>query len=138
MKRVWTTDELVDHWTLGPADLSLLANKTGATRLGFALLLKYFQLDGRFPQHPRDVPLAAIVHVARQLDLPAEVYLQYRSEGRTIEYHRVQIREALGFHPATDHDRRRLIDWLQAEMLPQERSRSAHRRRVRPMPLLAP
>jgi hypothetical protein len=36
MKRVWTTDELVDHWTLGPADLSLLANKTGATRLGFA------------------------------------------------------------------------------------------------------
>ncbi len=45
MKRHWTMDELVDHWTLLPSDVALLANKTGATRLGFAVLLKYFQLD---------------------------------------------------------------------------------------------
>jgi hypothetical protein len=36
MKRLWAVDELVEHWTLLPDDLALLANKTGATRLGFA------------------------------------------------------------------------------------------------------
>ncbi len=33
-----------------------MGNKTGATRLGFALLLKYFELAARFPRHAGDVP----------------------------------------------------------------------------------
>jgi hypothetical protein len=37
MKRHWETDELVEHWTLLPRETELLTNKTGATRLGFAL-----------------------------------------------------------------------------------------------------
>jgi hypothetical protein len=37
MKRRWETEELVDHWTLLPAELDLLANKTGATRVGFVM-----------------------------------------------------------------------------------------------------
>jgi hypothetical protein len=28
MKRQWTRDELADHWTLGPKELELLANKS--------------------------------------------------------------------------------------------------------------
>ena len=46
MKRQWTRDELADHWTLAPKELELLANKTGATRLGFAVLLKAFVFEG--------------------------------------------------------------------------------------------
>jgi hypothetical protein len=42
MKRQWTADELAEHWTLRPSDLELLANRAPATRLGCALLLKYF------------------------------------------------------------------------------------------------
>jgi hypothetical protein len=45
MKQHWGTDELVEHWTLVPRETELLTNKTGATRLGFALLLKFFQLE---------------------------------------------------------------------------------------------
>jgi hypothetical protein len=74
MKRQWTADDLVEHWTLSPDDRALLANRAPTTRLGFALLLKHFQYEGRFPQHKRDVPTAAIVHVARQLGLPPERY----------------------------------------------------------------
>jgi len=37
MKRQWTHDELTEHWTLLPDELKLLANKTGATRLGFVM-----------------------------------------------------------------------------------------------------
>jgi hypothetical protein len=49
VKRRWAPDELVEHWTLAPDELRLLANKTGSTRLGFALLLKFFRYEGRFP-----------------------------------------------------------------------------------------
>jgi len=112
MKRHWTLDELVDHWTLLPTELALLANKTGATRLGFAVLLKYFQWEGRFPHHLRDVPAPVIGHLAKQVGVLPESYLQYRAEGRTIEYHRAQIREAFGFRTATDDDRLRLSTWL--------------------------
>ena len=48
MKRHWGTDELVEHWTLLPRETELLTNKTGATRLGFAVLLKFFQLEAYF------------------------------------------------------------------------------------------
>ncbi len=42
MTRQWTVDDLVEQWTLLPEEFALLANKTGHTRLGFALLLKSF------------------------------------------------------------------------------------------------
>src|SRR5579859_7535972 len=97
MKRQWTRDELADHWTLAPKELELLANKTGATRLGFAVLLKAFVLEGRFPRQKHDVPGVVIVHVANQVNVPADLYPSYEWSGRTIEYHRAQIREFLGF-----------------------------------------
>jgi hypothetical protein len=56
MQQHWTTDELIDHWTLLPAERELLANKTVATRLGFAIMLKAFALEGRFPGSLHDIP----------------------------------------------------------------------------------
>jgi hypothetical protein len=46
MKRAWTEQELAGQWLLFPQERPLLGNKSGATRLGFALLLKFFQLEG--------------------------------------------------------------------------------------------
>jgi hypothetical protein len=31
-------------------DWRLVGNKTGSTRLGFALLLKFFEIEARFPR----------------------------------------------------------------------------------------
>ncbi len=120
MKRQWTAGELAEHWTLAGGDGNLLANKTGATRLGFALLLKHFQYEGRFPPHKGDVPAAAIVHVAQQLDLPPELYAQYEWSGRTVAYHRGQIRQALGFRESTERDIDDLAAWLGRDVLPHE------------------
>ncbi len=120
MKRQWTVDELAEHWTLYPADEALLVNKAAATRLGCALLLKYFQIEGRFPPHKGDVPAAAIVHVAQQLDVPPELYAQYDGGGRTIEFHRAQIRQALGFREETVQDADDLATWLGQDVLPHE------------------
>jgi len=41
VKRDWTADELIELWTLLPSEKQWLANKTGPTRLGFAVLLKF-------------------------------------------------------------------------------------------------
>ena len=37
-------------WTLMEADQRLVGNKLGATRRGFALVLKFVELHGRFPE----------------------------------------------------------------------------------------
>lgn len=37
-------------------DLAQVGNKTGTTRLGFAVLLKIFQREGRFPAFKNEVP----------------------------------------------------------------------------------
>src|SRR5260370_42267264 len=55
MKRAWHPDELAQCWTLSPDELELLGNKTGVTRLRFAVLLEAFQFDGRFPDRRGDV-----------------------------------------------------------------------------------
>lgn len=120
MKRQWTRDELADHWNLAPREFELLANKTGATRLGFAVLLKAFMLEGRFPRQMHDVPGVVVGHLADQVKVPADLYLSYEWSGRTIKYHRVQIREYLGFREATVQDGHELIDWLVVHVLPNE------------------
>jgi len=43
MKRQWSPGELADCFSMRGEDHELLANKTGATRLGFAVLLIFFQ-----------------------------------------------------------------------------------------------
>ena len=112
MKRVWDTDDLIEHWTLTPEDLALLGAKTGHNRLGCALLLKYLHLEGRFPLHKHEVPPAVVTYVASQLGVPPELYLQYDWRGRSIEYHRAEIRDYLGFRTATLQDAHDLVAWL--------------------------
>jgi hypothetical protein len=67
MKRVWNTEELVEHWTLMPPELELPGNKSGATRLGFALLLKFFQHEACFPKDANEIPDTVISYVAKQV-----------------------------------------------------------------------
>src|SRR5215211_4892211 len=43
-------DELVERWTLLGGEQDLVAGKRGATRLRFALLLKFYSFRGRFPR----------------------------------------------------------------------------------------
>jgi hypothetical protein len=60
MERELSADQLAEHWTLEAANWQWLANKTGATRLGFAALLKFFESEGRFPRNREELPPSAI------------------------------------------------------------------------------
>ncbi|WP_413100394.1 hypothetical protein [Streptomyces sp. Inha503] len=43
-------DDLVEHWTLLKDEQGLVSGKRDATRLGFAVLLKFYTQYGRFPR----------------------------------------------------------------------------------------
>ena len=49
MRQHLTSQELEDHFTPLPEDAAMLGQKTGANRLGCAILLKCLQWEGRFP-----------------------------------------------------------------------------------------
>ena len=120
MKRHWETEELVEHWTRMPPEVELLANKTGATRLGFAVLLKFFQREMRFPQSATEVPSVVVDYLAKQAKVRPDQFQIYEWRGRTIEYHRAQIRALHGFRESSVEDARALSQWLQEHVLQQE------------------
>ncbi|MFF1783725.1 DUF4158 domain-containing protein [Streptomyces virginiae] len=108
MRREWSPEDVVACWTPVGSDWDLVANKSGPTRLGFVLMLKYFELEGRFPQFLEEFPPAAVDYVADVIKVPAEDLAKYDLSSRSAKGHRTQIREALGFRPATRADEERL------------------------------
>ena len=85
MKREWEPEELVEGWTLFDADWRLIGNKTGATRLGFALMLRFFELEARFPGYPAEIPAAAVGYIAVQVGVEPGLFAKYGFTGRTAE-----------------------------------------------------
>jgi hypothetical protein len=69
--RVLDEDELIGNWTLAGDELEQLAGRRGATKLGFALLLRFCAVHGRFPAGRSEIPDQAVAHVARLVDVPA-------------------------------------------------------------------
>ena len=120
MRREWSPEELIESWTLVGQDWTLVGNKTGATRLGFALLLKFFEIEARFPRAADDFPAAAVGYVAEQVNIAPAVFAAYSWSGRSITYHRSQIRDAFGFREFTRGDEDKLAGWLAEEVCPVE------------------
>ena len=112
MKRNWDIDELIEHFTFLPNELALLSNKSGATRLGFAALFKFFQYEAKFPKTMSEIPKEVLLYISKQLNLEALRMNEYDWEGRTIKYHRAQIREFFGFKEATTEDIQSVTEWL--------------------------
>jgi hypothetical protein len=132
MRHNWEPEDLVASWTLLDADRELVANKAGATRLGFALLLS--SSSARFPRD-RELPATAVAFMAEQVGVPAGDLAGYDWAGRSIKYHRAQVREAFCFRESTVADEQRWARWLQDEVYPvelsEDRVRDALLRRCR-------
>ncbi|MDN5918863.1 MAG: Tn3 family transposase, partial [Pseudonocardia sp.] len=121
MARPLDLDELVDQFTLGEDELELLRNKTGATRLGFGVVLKFLIWKGRFPRGRGEVPDNAVEHVARQVGVRASEIGFYDWSGRQAKRHRTEIRERLGFRECSVADAEQLTGWLIAQVTQGER-----------------
>nr|WP_275106954.1 DUF4158 domain-containing protein [Nocardia terpenica] len=76
------------------------------------MLLRFYTERGRFPRGRAEIPDEAIDYVARQVGVERTEIAFYDWSGRTIEYHRAQIRKALGFRECTVADADELTWWL--------------------------
>ncbi|WP_405866071.1 DUF4158 domain-containing protein [Streptomyces sp. NBC_00005] len=132
MRQEWSPEELLASWTLVDGDWKLVANKSGPTRLGFCLMLKFFEIEARFPEFIEEFPQSAVEYVSGLVKVPAAELTKYDLAG--AKRHRKQIHEALGFRPPT-------LAWLAAEVCPvelvEDRQREAllvecHTRKIEP------
>lgn len=120
MKRNWDTKELEDHFTILPSERHLvMVKKTNANRLGFAVLLKYFQQEARFPNQKQDVPSVVVQHLADQVNASIEDFFDGYSWGgkeRSYTDHRKMIRNLLGFRELKRKDKEQLQEWLKEQV----------------------
>lgn len=99
----------------------LIAGKRGSTRLGFALLLKFYVRRGRFPRGRSELPDEAVAFVGKQVGVPPGELGFYEWAGSTIGYHRSQIRAYLGFRECSVQDADPLTGWLAVHVCETER-----------------
>ncbi|MFD9240267.1 DUF4158 domain-containing protein, partial [[Kitasatospora] papulosa] len=116
MRQEWEPEDLIEVWTLLEEDQERLRNKSGANRLGFALLLKFFEVEARFPEDAGEIPVPAVSYVAQQVKVAAEEWSAYDWSGRAIKRHRMEIRGAFGFRECTEEDQAQLAEWLAVEL----------------------
>ena len=127
VKPNWDTEELIEHWTLLPQELELVENKVGGNKIGFALLLKHFQIFASFPNHRSSIPKVIISYIASQLNVPESAYSDYDFKGRSARVYRAEIRRLFNFRVATATDNDQMVDWLILEILPNEQKKDAIR-----------
>ncbi|MFD7088241.1 DUF4158 domain-containing protein [Streptomyces sp. NPDC059896] len=113
--------ELTENWMLLEDERKLVSGKRGPTRLGFAVLLKFHACYGRFPRGRSELPDRAVDFLARQVRVPTAELDAYDWTGRTIEYHRAQIRRHFGFRECTVADAEELTAYLAEHVAREER-----------------
>lgn len=100
-------------FNLSEDELALVeAKKTDKNRLGFAVLLKYFQLENHYPKHIKFVDPLMLHTLANQLNIVPSLIDHFDWEGRSIERFRREIREFTGYRAAVKNDIDNLKSWL--------------------------
>lgn len=112
MKRNWSSDELIEYFTLTPKAHEIIANKSGPTRIGFAIILIFFQMEARFPSSKAEIPEDVVHFIAKQLNLKESLFDRYKWDSRIFKYHKAQIRKFFGFSEASVKDAEDLTVWL--------------------------
>ena len=120
MKRLWTTEELVEQWSLDADDKKLLHHKEKERRLGLFAQLAFYRRYRRFPNHRSEFAPSVLVHLAEQIDVAVTTLDTYRWHDRTGRRHRAWILERLGVGPFDDEAREAFRTWLMTDALPRE------------------
>jgi uncharacterized protein DUF4158 len=92
MREEWSAAELETAWTLTEQDRERIGDRTGADRLMFAVLLKYSEIDGGFPEFREHVPAEAVTYVAEQVDVDEDEFYLFPWRRRKIVEYAARIR----------------------------------------------
>jgi hypothetical protein len=95
MRRLWSTDELDERWSLSPGDLALLVGHSDAGKLGLACQLAFWRVYGCFPEEEADLAPAVIAHLAAQVGVPVEAIESYAFSSRSARRHRKAVLDHL-------------------------------------------
>lgn len=114
-------DERDEQWSLSPFERELIATKSIANRLEFAVLFAFFRNAGCFPQSLAEINAPAIASLARQLDVSVTL-CDDRTLDRTLKRYRAEIRAVFGFRSATIADADELTAWLRDTAVSQSRN----------------
>lgn len=109
-----------DDWRILPEEREFFAHKTDRTRLGFAILLKFFQNTGKFPEKQEDIPSDIVTYLAEQLEIRPIRRLKLDLSARTVKRLRASIRNWYGYREANQQDVAIIKDWLIEEVIPHE------------------
>ena len=109
------------------SDDELILTKTKNTdknRLGFAVLLKYFQLESCYPKHIKFIDPLMLNTIANQLNILPSMINQFDWEGRSTKRFRQEVRELLGYRKVTSNDMHDFKAWLFKNVFPNAIKRS--------------
>jgi hypothetical protein len=122
MRRDWSADEFSELWTLGPAELALVAGLPDAGKIGMAAQLTYWRAHGCFPDDEADLPPAAVERLAAQLGIGTDALEAYDWAGRAGRRHRRLVLDHLAVADFDNAVEARFRRWLADELLPREPS----------------
>jgi hypothetical protein len=106
-------------YNLSDDELALAKKKNSdKNRLGFAVLLKYFQLEYHYPKHIKYIDPLMLNTIANQLNILPSIISHFDWEGRSTERFRQEIREFIGCREATKNDVFNLKLWLFKNVFP--------------------
>ncbi len=106
-------------FNLSNDELALASSKnTHKNRLGFAILLKYFQLESRYPKHIKYVDPLMLHCLANQLDVSASCIENFDWEGRSTKRFRQEIRRFLGYKKVSLQGVGQFKTWLIDNVFP--------------------
>ena len=75
-----------DIFSLDNEELALIRQKnTNKNKLGFAVLLKYFQLEGHYPKNIKFIDPLLVKDLANQLNINSSSIKNFNWEGRSTE-----------------------------------------------------
>jgi len=104
---------LVQHWTLSPADLTVVERRRGdPNQLGFALQLCAFRYPGRLLWSDEAIPAPALRFVADQLGVAPGALTAYGTRPQTRREQLDALRAAFGFAMFAPEHQRELLTWL--------------------------
>lgn len=122
MKRCWDKQELIERWTLFESEYGLITKRTDRGKIDVVILLKFFQINVRFPQQHKDIPSSILAFVGEQLSVSPTAWFDYDLKGRSSKRDREQVRAFLGFRPITVADEEQLQEWLLSEVVPEDQN----------------
>ena len=104
---------------LDTEELILIHSKFSVeNHLAFAVMLKFFQLEGRYPTQADTISPAMISSLAAQLDGNSINFDHYNWKSRTAKRFRQEIRTLFDYKEASATDSEQFIQWMIEKILP--------------------